>query len=139
MKKLISISLVVLVIASMLHISIAAHYCGGELASSKLSLTAELTGCGMESHKVTPSSETSFTQHCCDNTLTFFGIGNNYLPSFQFFTADPQQSNFQLFSMVSGYALPSEIVFRSLYSNISPPGVFLSTQVDLSDICVFRI
>jgi hypothetical protein len=93
----------------------------------------------MERHKETPSSETSFTRHCCDNTLKFFGTDNNYLPSFQFFTADPQQSNFQFFSMVLGYALPSEIVFRSLNTNFSPPGVLLSTQVDLSDICVFRI
>lgn len=139
MKKIISISLVLLVIASIMHISIAAHFCGGELASSNLSLTAKLAGCGMESQNTTPLSGTSYNQHCCDNTLTFFGIDNNYLPSFQFFTADPQQSNFQFFSMVFGYALPSEIVFRSLNTNFSPPGVLLSTQVDLSDICVFRI
>lgn len=139
MKKVISISLVLLVIASVMHISVAAHFCGGELASSNLSLTAKLAECGMESNKTTPSSETSYNQHCCDNTLTFYAINNNYLPTSQILTAGAQQSNIQLFSIFPQYALPSEIIPRSLNSNISPPGVLLSTHVDLPDICVFRI
>src|SRR5665647_2340334 len=75
MKKGISILLVVLMLAAMLHLSVAIHYCDGKVAASTVSLSGKLAICGMEcSEKGLPLPGTNFTKHCCDNIVTFCGI-----------------------------------------------------------------
>ena len=139
MKKVFSISLVLLMIAAMLHFSVAIHYCGGKDVASKVSLTGELANCGMEdSENELPLPGTNFANHCCDDVVTFCGIDSNYTPSFSV-VPDSYQYNFQVFSIPTGSSVYSIAVLKSLYTNVSPPGALMSTSVDLSDICVFRI
>jgi hypothetical protein len=139
MKKVTSISLVILLVAAMLHISIATHYCGGKDIASRVSMTGRLATCGMESseNKITIPG-CSFTNHCCDDVVTFCGTDNNYVPSFSF-VPESFQNNFQI------WAIPLELIGHSfsglipLYTDVGPSGVLMSTSVDLCDICVFRI
>ena len=139
MKKGVSISLVLLIIAAILHLSVATHYCSGKVASSKLSLTGKLANCGMEnSKKGLPFPETNFTKHCCDDVVTFCGIDNNYAPSFSFIP-ESYQYNFQIFAIPVELSVKSQTNINSLHTNVSPPGALMSTNVDLSNICVFRI
>lgn len=139
MKKVVSISLVVLILAAMLHISVATHYCYGKEISSIVSLTGKLAGCGMEtSENKLPLPGTIFTKHCCDDLVTFCGIDNTYTPSFSFIP-ESFQYNFQIFDLRVGLSVNPRSDFIHFYTNISPPGGLMSTNVDLSNICVFRI
>jgi hypothetical protein len=139
MKKSLSISLVLLMLAAMLHISVATHYCGGKEASSKVSFTGKLADCGMEgSKKELPLPETNFTKHCCDDVVILFGINSNYTPSFSF-VSETFQNNFQVFATPVALSVNSCTDLIPLYTYISPPGALMSTDVDLSNICVFRI
>ena len=139
MKKSLSVSLVLLMLAAMLHISVATHYCCGKIAASKVSITGKLADCGMEgSKKELPLSGTYFTKHCCDDAVTFCGTDSNYLPSFSFIP-ETGQYNFQVFAIPVRFSYNSCIVLNSLYTSVSPPDELMSTSVDLSGICVFRI
>ena len=139
MKRGISISLVFLMLTAMLHLTVATHYCGGKVAVSKVSLSGKLATCGMEcSEKGSPLSGTNFTKHCCNDIVTFCGIDSNYTPSFSF-VPESYQCNFQVFSIPKGSPVYSIAVLKTLYINVSPPGALMSTNVDLSDICIFRI
>lgn len=83
MKKGVSISLILLMTAAMLHISVATHYCGGKIAASTVSLTGKLANCGMEnSENELPFPGIIFSEHCCDDILTLFETSDNYIPSF---------------------------------------------------------
>jgi hypothetical protein len=139
MKKAFSIFLSLLMVVAMFHFTVATHYCGGTVAASTVSLSGKLATCGMECpEKGLPLSGTNFTKHCCDDIVTFCGIDSNYTPSFSF-VSESYQYNFQVFSISTGSPVYSIAVLKSLYINVSPPGALMSTNVDLSDICIFRI
>jgi hypothetical protein len=139
MKKVTSISLVILLIAAMLHISVATHYCGGKDIASRVSVTGSLASCGMESSENPIAfSQYSFSKHCCDDLLTFCGTDNNYIPSFSF-VPETFQNNFQIWAIPVDFTGHSFSGLNPLYTDVSPPGVLMSTSVDLCDICVFRI
>ena len=139
MKKVFSISLLLLMIAAMLHITVATHYCEGKEVATTVSLTGKLASCGMHcSEEEMPLQGTYFTNHCCEDTITFSGISSNYSPTY-FFVSETFQYNFQVLAIPVELSAKSQTDINLLYTNVSPPGVLMSTNVDLSDICVFRI
>ena len=139
MKKGFSIFLSLLILTAILHISVATHYCRGENTGSRVSLTGKLADCGMEvSEKELPLTGTNFTKHCCDDVVILCGIDNNYVPSFSFLP-ESFQYNFQVLAIPVALSVNSYTGLIPLYTNVSPPDELLSTNVDLSDICVFRI
>jgi hypothetical protein len=138
-KKGISILFALVTIATMFHFSVATHYCGGHIAASKISLTGKLASCGMEgSQKQLPPPGIYFSKHCCEDVVTSFSTDNNYIPSF-FNIPATVQFNFQTLGLLSESSVSLAGVFKLQYSDKSPPGAMMSTNVDLSDICVFRI
>jgi len=139
MKKGTSISLIILILIGMLHISIANHYCGGKIAASKVSSSGLLANCGMEGTDMqVPHSGTNFAKRCCDDIVISYSIDNKYLPSF-YFVPDSYQFKFQILSVPVLSSLYPISNLKLLDTNVIPPGVLMSTHVDLSDICVFRI
>ena len=139
MKKIFSISLTLLMLVTILHFSVAIHYCQGKEFASKLSLTGKLASCGMEDNEKTlPLTGTHFVKHCCDNVVTYIGRDNNYFPSYTFIPESVQYS-FQSFALPSGYSSNYSACLIHSYTNESPPGTLMSNDVDLTDICVFRI
>jgi hypothetical protein len=139
MKKFISISLTSLLLATLFHFSVATHYCGGTIAATKISLSGKLASCGMEKDEdKTPLSGTYFVSHCCDNHIAYFGVTNNYHPTFSF-VPEVYREHFNILSIPEGLTLQSALIINSISSNVSPPGTSASTFVDLSDICVYRI
>lgn len=139
MKKGVSISLVLLLLTAMLHFTIATHFCGGRVAASKVSLSGKLASCGMEcSEKDFPLPGTHFITHCCDDVVTLFGVDSNYAPSFSF-VPETFQNDFQVIAIPVALSVNSYTNLVPLYTNVSSPDELMSTSVDLSDICVFRI
>ncbi len=139
MKKVFSITLALLLVTTMLHLSVATHYCHGKVEASKFSLTGKLATCGMENEeKDLPVSGTNISSHCCDDIVISVGINSDYAPSSSF---NPEFFKDKIQVFFISYSLPvfSTNVLKSLYANESPPGSLMSTNVDLSEICVFRI
>lgn len=126
-------------LVTMLHFSVAIHYCQGKEFASKLSLTGKLASCGMEDNEMTlPLTGTNFAKHCCDDVVTYIGRDNNYVPSYSFIPEFFQYS-FQSFALPAGFSVNCSAYLIHSYTNESPPGTLMSTNVDLTDICVFRI
>ena len=126
-------------VVAILHISVAMHYCGGKEVATTVSLFGKLASCGMEcSEKELPLPGTYFTNLCCDDVVTLWGTDSNYTPPFSFISATFQNS-FQVFAAPVALSVNSYTDIIPLFTNVSPPGVLKSTDVDLTDICVFRI
>jgi hypothetical protein len=139
MKKVFSISLSLLMVAAMLHISVAMHYCGGKEVATTVSLSGKLASCGMEcSEEELPLTGTYFNKQCCADIVTTFGIDNHYTPTYSFIP-ESFQYNFQVLAIPVELSAKSQTDLNLLYTSVSPPGVLMSTKVDLSNICVFRI
>ena len=139
MKKLLSISIALLMLLSGMQLTISRHYCGGELADSKVSIVGNLASCGMEgiSDECTqPGSH--LESSCCDNKVSFYAVDHNYSPSFTEFKTFSQ-------TVIQIFSIPENITFQSLTSlshistDVSPPGTLLANAVSLPKICVFRI
>lgn len=137
-KKVLSISTTILILTAMLHISVATHYCGGMMASSKVSLSGKLASCGMENKDIqVPVSGTMISSLCCENVVRFYGVSGNYFPSFNI---APEYFQYHL----QTFEIP-EFLFRNTTASLinptseSPPFLANSSHVDLSDICILRI
>jgi hypothetical protein len=139
MKKIISISLTFLILIATLHLSVATHYCGGNIAASRISLSGKFASCGMEDNdKDLPVSGSHFASHCCDNVLVYYGINSIYFPSLSF-VPESYQHNFQVYNFLSDLTINTLVSIKSIYTSVSPPDGPVSNSVDLSCICVFRI
>jgi len=126
-------------VAAMFHISVAMHYCEGKEVATKVSLSGKLASCGIKCpEEEIPLQGTYFTGHCCDNTLTFCGISSIYSPTYSF-VPESYQCSYQVLAIPVELFVKFQTDNESFYSNVSPPGALMSTDVDLSDICVFRI
>lgn len=139
MKKIFSISVALLMLLSGLQLTISRHYCGGELADSKVSVLGHLASCGMESvtdECTQPGNH--LESSCCNNNVSFYSIDHNFSPSF---------SEFRVFSqpVLQVFTVPENITFNSITSLSSfnaeggPPVPLLVNAVSLPKICVFRI
>jgi hypothetical protein len=139
MKKVISISLTLLMLIALLHFSFATHYCKDNIAASKISLSGGLATCGMENDEnELPQTGSAFTTHCCDNVIFFCGTNGNYFPSFSF-VPESYNNDFNVFSLPSNMNFCSIAALKSLNTRVNPPGESTVNNVDLTAICVFRI
>jgi hypothetical protein len=141
MKKLLSILTVALVLAGMLHISVARHYCGGELAATKVSLHRTLATCGMENTEGSCQNEPSgdrIESHCCDDELTSYSVNYNFTPAATA-AADLSTPKIPFPDLLHKSPVRLPVTICQTWSDISPPGFLMTSSVDLSDIRVLRI
>jgi hypothetical protein len=139
MRKGISILCALVMILSGTHLTLAKHFCGGELVDTKLSLSGKVATCGMESdnERNLPSGN-EIKHHCCDNNVATFGIINNYIPSVTLIKENVDNQSFS-FLLTLNLLLSPQTTYKNISANISPPGKIPLTSVSLDDICVFRI
>lgn len=126
---------------AMLHISVARHYCGGELAASKISLSGGLASCGMEGTEEScplNSSGNHLKPHCCDDVVTYYSVDNNYSQS-QTVISEIFRFSTHVLEMPVAFVVQSNYNNSRIFSDLSPPDLLMSTAVDLTNICVFRI
>jgi hypothetical protein len=139
MKKITSIFLTFLMLAALFHFSIATHYCGGTIAATKISLSGKLASCGMESDRnTTLLPGLNFVSHCCENSLTFCGVVNNYQPTFSYLP-EVYRDQIRLICIPEIIITYSPSPVKPICTNTSPPGKLSFNSVDISDICVYRI
>ncbi|MEA4935633.1 MAG: hypothetical protein VB102_03210 [Paludibacter sp.] len=136
MKKVLSILFSAVVLLSGLHLSVAAHFCGEEMTRWKVSFDEEKATCDMCNHESTPVSID--VTSCCKDALTVLNVDKNYHPSqFQLPAVVPHIIQFFIIPQYIGWLQAHAAT--TLYANIHPPGNYLPMDVNLTDICVFRI
>lgn len=139
MKKFLSISFSFLILLSVMHFTVATHYCGGEISATKVTVSGELASCGMEGpvdNCTLPGNHVK--SHCCNDKVSVFVVDNNYAPSFfQFKTFS--QPGLQVFNVAESYRIHALPVLNLFNTNVRPPGNFMVSAVSLPGICVFRI
>ena len=140
MKKFLSISFSSLILLSVMHVTIATHYCGSQgVTSEKVSVTGELASCGMEGPCDTcPLQGKYLGTHCCDDKVVVLAVDNNYAPSYGEFKAYSPHI-LQVFNIPESLLLNSLATLNLISTSVSPPGNFMVSAVSLPDICVFRI
>ena len=139
MKKLLSISFAFLILLSGMNFSIATHYCGGEIAASKVSFSGEPASCGMELPGGDCSSPArQLDSNCCKNKVSVFAVDSNYAPSVTEFSSFAQNI-LQVFVLPGFSTIHSLTAIDITCTDVSPPVKILVTAVSLPDICVFRI
>jgi hypothetical protein len=136
MKKLFSILFAALILLSGMHLSMASHYCEGELAAVKWSLDDEMASCGMATdHQTIPNG---YSEECCHDELAFYEVDNNYNPS-NFQLNQPTDQLLQVFYIPENSGLLLHSTKLTTNTNVQPPGNYIASAVSLPDICVFRI
>ncbi|MDP3180989.1 MAG: hypothetical protein Q8M67_04190 [Bacteroidota bacterium] len=139
MKKLFSISIALLMLLSGMQLTVSQHYCGGELADTKVSVTGNIASCGMESEtdKCThPGSQ--LDTNCCKNKVSVYEVDHNYSPSFTDFKAF-SQTVLHVFLIPESNSFYSATALLLQNNGESPPLNYIASSVSLPEICVFRI
>ena len=138
MKKVLSIVFAMLILFSGMHISVASHFCGGEIAAVKWSVTGEKATCGMEKAQTACPLHQAITSGCCKDEVTVYKIDNNYSPS-DFQLKKVVTNLIQVFNIPDCLSLNTLIPLKSSFTCIRPPGNLQSSSVKQEDICVFLI
>lgn len=138
MKKVLSILFAGLILITGMHLSIAAHFCGGEMASVKLSFKGQEATCGMEIVSSCPTHKELTSSSCCKNKLSYYTVDNNYSPS-SFQINEVVKKPVHVIASTFVNPLYSPLLVYHTFTNISPPELAISNAVKLPDICVFRI
>ena len=142
MKKVLSILFATLILLSGMHLSIATHWCGGEIAQVKLSFTHEKATCGMcgeeKSAPLANYTTTIFNEGCCKDKMSFYVVDSNFSPS-TFQTNQPAYQLLQVFDIPKTIGILFLHTNSTLNTNVQPPGNYIASAVSLPDICVFRI
>lgn len=105
MKKLLSISIAFIMLLSGLQLTVSRHYCGGELADSKVSVWGHVASCGMETATddcTQPGNHVKSS--CCNNKVSVYEVDHNYSPSFTEFKAFAQ-------TVLQVFVIPENITF----------------------------
>ncbi len=123
MKKVVSIFLSILFLASAIGINIHSHYCGGKLESV-----------GVIKKKSCCDDEKSMPENCCKNETNYVKVNSDYSPAFEFHLAKTTFS-----SAIIYFEFTPKISFKNysvLKNNHSPPPKFLDRVIDFRSILV---
>jgi len=138
MRKILSIPLIILILFTGVSVKIATHYCGGNVAATKISLTGEFASCGMTTDFESYSQQQTITHHCCDNTLSAYSICNTYFASTYDEIINGQVATDNILNPID-YILDNKIIINITNNQCKPPGSFNPNSVDRPVICIFRI
>lgn len=138
MKNILSILLASFILLSGMHLSVARHICGGEVADVKISFSEDHASCGMEENENTCSTDGELTSGCCSNDLSVFEV-DNYFSSSSLQIKEAGQPALQLFFLPLIQSIFSPISTSQAYTDVSPPDLLIANGVSLPKICVFRI
>lgn len=115
--KIISTSVVILLLLGTANLSIVRHFCGGRVAEVKLSILGDAS-CGMDAKKGACASNdfcasgTSLSKiPCCEDELTQISITDNYKPA-----SNSELTNLQ--SLI--IAFHSNNIFTQLQGHVTP-------------------
>lgn len=139
MKKATGIFLVLLILGSGMHISLAVHFCGGMNAGAKISFSGKTASCGMTEKENGVGISVLFKKHCCENVVRSLVVNPHYVQVAKMILTDPVQKLLQVF--IVPVSISSNGFYKTEVSagSVRPPGWNYCTGVENPVICVFRI
>lgn len=139
MKKYLTIPVVCLILFSGMHVTVATHFCGDEIAGTKISLSGQYASCGMAHDvKSKQSEEAGFSAICCENEILVYAVDNSYTPSILHFK-EISQNILHEFQVPEGFSFHLNFPVLTNPTTVSPPDNFLAGAVSLAGLCTFRI
>jgi hypothetical protein len=139
MRKVFSILIALLILLSGVQLTISRHYCGGKLAESNVSIVGHLASCGMEGEADQCQQPGSHIKsHCCNNLVSIYAVDPDFTSSF-FKVKTVENTVLQLFILTEDQNFYTFTTYNCFYTDVSPQANSLVSDVDLADICVFRI
>ena len=138
MKNILTILLASFILLSGMNLSVARHFCGGEVADVKISFSGAKASCGMEDNEEACPVNGDVTSNCCRNDLSVFTV-DNYFNSSNLQIKEVSQPVSQLFFLPLIQSLYSFVLAFQAYTDSSPPDKLIANGVSLPKICVFRI
>lgn len=139
MRRLFSILSALLILLSGMQLTVSLHFCGGEIAESRVSLLGSIASCGMEGvtdECTQPGGH--LESHCCDNRVSVYVVDHNFNPSFSEFKVLSQMA-LQVFDIPQSLAIDPLAALKRNSISHSPPDLMAVNAVSLPKICVFRI
>ena len=151
MKKIISIFLALLIFTSSFNLTLAMHYCGGELADYAVQIGEADLGCGMEKMQQKNDCQSPFAQmlsktdDCCDDASFAIDTADNFSPSlseFDFSSDNSQAQNNFLVAFTATFVAPYLNIFslganlKHSYKYYSPPLLEQDKQVLLQTFLI---
>lgn len=121
-----------------MHLSVAKHFCGGEVSDVKISFSGANASCGMEVNEKACPLHGGITSDCCRNDISVFTV-DNYFTSSTLQVKEVSQPVLQLFFLPLIQSLYSLVPAFQAYTDVRPPDKLLANAVSLPKICVFRI
>jgi len=137
-RKSASILLATLVLLTGIHLSIASHFCCGNLVAVHFSVNGTGAACNMSDESTSSIAGTFIKKHCCTNELTNLTVDSNYSPSFAK-SIDVSQKVIHISDIPSTEIIKNLAFIHYSHPILSPPGIFRTNAVELAAICVFRI
>jgi hypothetical protein len=137
MKRVITILILLLFLASGLPVTMARHYCCGMLADVTISLNGEKASCGMEQNNYHFRNQLTLSSKCCEDQLSSFTVNNNYFP--EYFHINKPLPEKHIIYLYTNLLICSQLINSKLSINVFPPGENLISGLKQPDICVFRI
>ena len=124
-------------LVSGLHLTLATHICGGEVAAVKWSVAHENASCGMQPLSCDASKSTHLKSNCCQDEIRSFSVDSNYSPSSNQ-EIKAEKSFVQIFFMPTSFGIDIVSPIRFLSTNFNPPQWISPSEVSLAEICVYR-
>jgi hypothetical protein len=138
MKRVFSLLFAVLILLSGMHLTVASHLCGGELAAVKWSLTGKKASCGMQESQLPVSGNGAIESDCCKNRIASCESDGNYFsPSREI--KEPLSVKAPAYVAVLSNSNTSIVLIKTYHSMVGPPVTSLCNTVEQSVICVFII
>jgi len=139
MKKATAILLVLVILLAGFQAVISAHFCGGRIVDTNVSLAGAIATCGMEGNEGTcPMPGSNLDRHCCEDQINIAAIVNHYTAP----SSEPERdlNNNSNIHIIQIHGLsPVSVSPITVYTSYYPPGYGLTNTVSLDKICVFRI
>lgn len=137
MIKSLSIFVSFLILVSFLHVSVATHYCSGDIAAFGITFSGKTLSCGMEAqHQITP--HTILTSKCCTDVVHEYSTDQLYTQSLLKVIKNIHQLSFSFFLPAGSLDSPEKYAEKSWFDT-GPPSLFNARSVALDEICTLRI
>lgn len=138
MRKIFSTILVVIVMLSSIHFTIATHFCGGKIAKVKAGMEGTIASCGMEANASDcPSDIVINPTGCCKNSSHVLTV-DNYQVSPSIDIQKITLTLLQVFVLPVFYHLQNQPLQSISFTNDGFHQSLMSLSGRLAFICVFR-
>jgi hypothetical protein len=137
MKKILTILIATILLASGMQVTLDHHYCGGSLADVSISLTGKMASCGMEQSESSCPDYLVFDKKCCEDQILIYSLCSNYYPEYPGFTNPTSERDF--IPLHHGNWISDNSYNSDFFNWVFPPGDTFKSKLTQSKICVFRI